>query len=166
MKRQVLTCAVMIVAASTAFGQSLAEIAKKEKERRKHIDTTESRTVTDVELRRVGGPRELSTSSTLSNSSSDSEDGEEGVAEQDLEDDQNEIADQRQTEDYWRGRLSPIDARIQALEQRLQSPQFTSNPIGAPDRERVEGQLAAARAERQAVVDEARRKGVPPGWLR
>ena len=163
MKRLILTCAVMVVAASTAFGQSLAEVAKKEKERRKNIDTSATRTVTDDELRRVGGPRTLSTTST---SSTESEDAGEDVAEQDLEEDQDEIADERQTEDYWRGRLAPIDSRIQSLEARLQSPQFTSNPVGAPDRERLESQLAQARSERQAVLDDARRKGVPPGWLR
>ena len=151
---------IMILAASAAVAQSLAEIAKKEKERRKQLDSSESRTVTDVELRRAGGPR--TTLSSTSRSDADSDD----VAEEDVEDDQEEIADERQTEDYWRGRLAPIDTRIKSLEERLQSPQFTSNPAGAPARERLERQLAQARADRQTVLDEARRKGVPPGWLR
>ena len=160
MKRLIWIC-IVLFAASAALGQSLAEVAKKEKERRKQLDSTESRTVTDVELRRVGGPRTLSPAPS-STSSSDSDDAAEG----DEEGDQEEIADERQTEDYWRGRLSPIDTRIQSLEQRLQSPQLTSNPVGGADRERVERDLAQARSERQAILDEARRKGVPPGWLR
>lgn len=151
---------IMILAASAAVAQSLAEIAKKEKERRSQLDSSESRTVTDVELRRAGGPR--TTLSSTSSRNADSDD----VAEEDADEDQEEIVDERQTEDYWRGRLAPIDARLKTMEERLQSPQFTSNPVGAPDRMRLERQIAQVRAERQAVLDEARRKGVPPGWLR
>ncbi len=162
MKR--LTCLtwtfIVMFAASAAMAQSLAEIAKKEKERRKQLESSESRTITDVELRRAGGPR--TTLSSTSRSDADSDD----VAEEDVEADEEEIADERQTEDYWRGRLAPIDTRIKSMEERLQSPQFTSNPAGEPARERLERQLAQARAERQAVLDEARRKRVPPGWLR
>ncbi len=153
------TCVVMF-AASAAVAQSLADVAKKEKERRKQLDSSASRTITDVELRRAGGP--LTTLSTTSQSNADSDD----VAEEDVEADDAEIVDERQTEDYWRGRLAPIDARIQSMEERLQSPEFTYNPVGAPDRQRLEQQLAQARAERQTILDEARRKGVPPGWLR
>ena len=151
---------IMILAASAAVAQSLAEIAKKEKERRNQLDSSESRTVTDIELRRAGGPRTMLSSPSSSNADSDD------VAEEDLEEDQEEIADERQTEDYWRGRLAPIDTSIKSMEERLQSPQFTSNPIGGADRKRLERQIAEARTRRQAVVDEARRKGVPPGWLR
>ena len=159
MKRLIWTFIVMF-AASAAVAQSLAEIAKKEKERRRQLESSESRTITEVELRRAGGP--LTALPRTSRSDADSDD----VAEEDVEEDQEEIADARQTEDYWRGRLAPIDTRIKSMEERLQSPQFTSNPVGAPDRERLERQLAEARAKRQAVVYEARRKGVPPEWLR
>ena len=147
---------IMILAASATVAQSLAEIAKKEKERRNQLDSSETRTVTEVELRRAGGPRTMLSST----SSSDA------VTEEDAEEDEEEVADERQTEDYWRGRLAPIDTRLKSMEERLQSPQFTSNPVGAPDRQRLERQIAQARAERQTVLDEARRKGVPPGWLR
>ena len=159
MKRLIWTFIVMF-AASAAVAQSLAEIAKKEKERRRQLESSESRTITEVELRRAGGP--LTALPRTSRSDADSDD----VAEEDVEEDQEDIADARQTEDYWRGRLAPIDTRIKSMEERLQSPQFTSNPVGAPDRERLERQLAEARAKRQAVVYEARRKGVPPEWLR
>ena len=151
---------VMMFAASAVLAQSLAEVAKKEKERRDQLESSETRTITDVELRRAGGP--ATTQTRTSPSDADSDD----VAEEDLEEDQEEIADERQTEDYWRGRLAPIDTSIKSMEERLQSPQFTSNPVGGADRERLERQIAEARTRRQAVVDEARRKGVPPGWLR
>ena len=151
---------IMILAASAAIAQSLAEIAKKEKERRNQLDSSESRTVTDIELRRAGGPRTMLSSTSSSDADSDD------VAEEDAEEDEEEVADERQTEDYWRSRLAPIDTRLKSMEERLQSPQFTSNPVGAPDRQRLERQIAQARAERQTILDEARRKGVPPGWLR
>ena len=159
MKRLVWVC-IVLFAASSAFAQSLAEVAKKEKERRKQLDSSDSRTITDTELRRAGGPRVLTTTATSSGENADDD------AEEDVEEDQDEIADERQTEQYWRSRLAPIDSRIQSLEQRLNSPQFTMNPVGAPDRERLERELADARAQRQDVINEARRKGVPPGWLR
>ena len=162
MKRLIcLTWTVVVMfAASAAVAQSLAEIAKKEKERRKQLDSSESRTVTDVELRRAGGP--LTTLPSTSPSDADSDD----VAEEDSEEAEEEVADERQTEDYWRGRLAPVDTRIKSMEERLQSPQFTSNPVGGPDREQLERQIAQASADRQTILDEARRKGVPPGWLR
>jgi len=153
------TC-MMMFAASGAVAQSLADIAKKEKERRKQLDSSETRTVTEVELRHAGGP--LTTLPSTSRTDADSDD----VAEEDVEQGEEEIVDERQTEAYWRGRLAPIDARIKRMEERLQSPQFTSNPVGGPDRQRLESQLAQARADRQTILDEARRKGVPPGWLR
>ena len=152
------TCVVMF-AASAAVAQSLADIAKKEKERRKQLDSSETRTVTEVELRQTAGPL------TLPSTSRPDADSDE-VAEESVGEGEEEIVDERQTEAYWRGRLAPIDARIKRMEERLQSPQFTSNPIGGADRKRLERQIAEARTRRQAVVDEARRKGVPPGWLR
>ena len=151
---------IVMFAASAAVAQSLAEIAKKEKERRKQLDSSDSRTITDVELRRAGGP--LTTLPTTSSSDADSDD----VAEEDSEEAEEATVDERQTEDYWRGRLAPIDTRLKSMEERLQSPEFTSNPVGASDRERLERQIAQARADRQTILDEARRKGVPPGWLR
>lgn len=160
MKRLIWIC-IVTFAASASFAQSLAEVAKKEKERRKGLDATESRTITDTELKRAGGPR-LPTAAPATSS----EDTDDDAAEEDSEEERDEIADTRRTEQYWRGRLAPIDSKIQTLEERLKSPQFTMNPVGAPDRERVERQLAEARAERQAVLDEARRAGAPPGWLR
>jgi hypothetical protein len=162
--RRLIWIAIVMFAASAAFAQSLAEVAKKEKERREKLEAEETRTITDVELRRAGGPPTLPTTAS-STSSTDSEEGaEEDAAAGDEEEE--EATDPRRTEEYWRGRLEPIDSRIQSLEQRLNSPQFTSNPTGAADRQRLEQQLAEARAQRQAVLDEARRAGAPPGWLR
>lgn len=161
MKRLIWVWIVVFVASSAA-AQSLAEIAKKEKERRKNLESSDSKTVTDVELRRAGGPRTLS-STRSSTSDSDADDG---STEGDTAEDDQAPVDERQDEAYWRGRLAPVNERIQSMEERLNSPQFTSNPLGASDRMRLERDLASARADRQAILDEARRKGAPPGWLR
>lgn len=156
--------AVAILLAAPAGAQSLVEVAKKEKERREKLEASEgeTRTITDVELRRAGGPQTLPTSRPTAAGSDDEEADTAAESEEDTE----ETVDPRETEAYWRGRLQTIDDRIQQLETRLQSPQYTMNPTGATDRQRLERQLAEARAARQALLDEARRAGVPPGWLR
>lgn len=162
-----VSLAVAIGLAATAGAQSLAEVAKKERERREKLEASEGETptITDVELRRAGDSGTLPTSRTTTADSGDDEAGGETEPEEDTEE-AAEAADPRQTEAYWRGRLQPIDERIQRLETQLQSPQYTMNPVGGPERQRLEQQLERARAQRQAVLDEARRAGVPPGWLR
>ncbi len=146
--------------ASSATAQSLAEIAKKEKERRANNGAEQTQTITEIDLaRNLRGPMTISTaaSATVEDRSADEED--EGDAAPEPE-------DPRQTAEYWRNRLSGVDQRIQTLEQQLQSPLYTSDPRGAPRRQRLEQQLAQAQSERAAIVEEARRAGAPPGWLR
>ncbi len=144
--------------ASSAAAQSLAEIAKKEKERRANNDAEQTQTITERELRRnLGGPMTTSTAVAATDEESDSEDEDDAEPEQ---------VDPSQTREYWRNRLSGVDGRIQTLQQQLQSPLYTSDPRGAWERERLEQQLAQAQAERDAIVEEARRAGAPPGWLR
>lgn len=162
MKRLILLVLATFIA-TAAGAQSLADIAKKEKQRREQLDSEEVHTVTGDELRRVGGPRTSVTTTRTTDEEDENGDGAEGA---ELDSDEDEAVDERRDEAYWRSRLAPIDTRIATMQTRLQSPEFTSNPVGGPDRQRLEQQLATARAERQAVLDEARRKGVPPGWLR
>ena len=144
--------------ASSAAAQSLAEIAKKEKDRRANNNEEQTRTITESDLRRnLRGP--MTTSTAVSATDEVSED--EGDAEPETEPE-----DPRQTAEYWRNRLSSVDQRIQTLQEQLQSPLNTSDPRGAPRRQRLEQQLVQAQAERAAIVEEARRAGAPPGWLR
>ena len=143
--------------ASSAAAQTLAGIAKKEKERRANNDEEQTQTITERELRRnLGGPMTTSTAVAATDEESDSAD----------EDAEPEQVDPSQTREYWRNRLSGVDGRIQTLQQQLQSPLYTSDPRGASGRQRLEQQLAQAQAERDAIVEEARRAGAPPGWLR
>jgi hypothetical protein len=62
--------------------------------------------------------------------------------------------------------VSAVNKKIQDLEARLKSPELTSDVRGASRREAAERDLAQARSEKQTIADEARRKGIPPGWLR
>ena len=146
--------------ASSAAAQTLAGIAKKEKERRANNDEEQTQTITERELRRnLGGPMTTSTAVAATDEESDSADEDDADAEP-------EQVDPSQTREYWRNRLSGVDGRIQTLQQQLQSPLYTSDPRGASGRQRLEQQLAQAQAERDAIVEEARRAGAPPGWLR
>lgn len=146
--------------ASSAAAQTLAGIAKKEKERRANNDEEQTQTITERELRRnLGGPMTTSTAVAATDEESDSADEDDADAEP-------EQVDPSQTREYWRNRLSGVDGRIQTLQQQLQSPLYTSDPRGASRRDRLEQQLAQAQAERDAIVEEARRAGAPPGWLR
>ncbi len=147
--------------ASSAAAQSLAEIAKKEKDRRANNNAEQTRTITENDLRRnLRGPM---TSSTVASATDEESSEDESDAESETEP---EPEDPRQTAEYWRNRLSSVDQRIQTLQQQLQSPLYTSDPRNASGRERLEQQLAQAQAERAAIVEEARRAGAPPGWLR
>jgi hypothetical protein len=161
MKRLVLALAVLCASATLVSPQSLAEVAKKEKERRKKVDAQGSQAFTENDLR--GGPRlpPRPSSSTTTPGSTET-----GAAPEGGETPAEPEEDPTKTESYWRQRVSAVNKKIQDLEARLQSPELTSDRRGASRREAVERDLAQARGEKQAIADEARRKGVPPGWLR
>ncbi len=137
-----------------ASAQSLADLAKKEKQRREKLEIEEVKAFDDTSLRSAGT---LPTSVTpdASDESGETEPAEYEEAESGI-----------QTEAYWRSRLETIDKRIAEIEARLNAPGFSENPSNLIPRQRYERDLAEARSKRQEVLDEARRKGVPPGWLR
>ncbi len=158
MKRLVWALAVLYASASLLSAQSLVEVAKKEKERRKKLDAPGKQAITERELR--GGPRLPPTSSsstpTQAGQAASTAEGGETPAE----------PDPTKTESYWRERVAGVNKKIQDLEAKLQSPELTSDTRGASRRQAAERDLAQARSEKQAIADEARKKGVPPGWLR
>jgi hypothetical protein len=162
MKRLVLALAVLYASAALASAQSLVEVAKKEKERRKKVEAESKQAFTESDLR--GGPRlpasrpSSSASTSQTTATAATPEGGETAAEAE--------PDPTKTESYWRDRVSAVNKKIQDLEARLQSPELTSDTRGASRREAVERDLAQARSEKQAIADEARRKGAPPGWLR
>lgn len=167
MKRLIGTL-ILTILATSAFGQSLADVAKKEKDRRARLGSTPSETITDVELRRAGGPTSESTVTigepTASGDGSEA-DGD-GTAEDGAAPVETVEEDPTETREYWQNRLRSVNQRIATIESQLQSPEMTSDPRGAQRRQTLESQLATARAEHQTIVQEGRRKGVPAGWLR
>jgi len=162
MKRLVLALAVLYASVSLASAQSLVEVAKKEKERRKKLDAQGKQAITENDLRR--GPRlpaarpSSSPSAPQTGGSAATTEGAQTPAEPEQ--------DPTKTESYWRERVAGVNKKIQDLEVKLRSPELTSDTRGASRRQAAERDLAQARSEKQAIADEARRKGVPPGWLR
>jgi hypothetical protein len=155
MKRLVLILTALLLAGFvSASAQSLAELAKKEKQRREKLESKETKAFDDTSLRSAGMvPTNVTTDESGESEEAEPEEDEE--AESGI-----------QTEAYWRSRLETIDKRIAEIEARLNAPGFAENPSNLIRRQRYERDLADARSQRQEVVEEARRKGVPSGWLR
>jgi hypothetical protein len=146
---------------ATVSAQSLADLAKKEKERRKANDAAEVQSYDESNLRGRGFalPQVAPETDTETGESLSSQTGEEPAEEE-------EETDPAETEAYWRNRLAPIDKRIGDIRAKLNAPGFSEDPTNLRRRQRLEQDLERALADRRAVVEEARRKGVPPGWVR
>jgi hypothetical protein len=159
MKRLAFALAALCISATLVSAQSLVEVAKKEKERRKKVDTAAKQAFTENDLR--GGPRLRPTATAKPEAAEaatgTSEAGSGGAAAE---------VDPATTESYWRERVSGLNKKIQDLEARLSSPELNSDTRGASRRQAAERDLAQARNDKQAIAEEARRKGIPPGWLR
>jgi len=164
----VLTTLVFGLGSAAAFSQSLAEVAKKEKERRGKNSSEAKRTITDRELSSSfsGLPPASSTVQTPASGEGTAAEGEGGEA---------AAQDETRTEAYWQSRVKGSKEKIAKLEQQLQSEDWGAgqrvgvDPMGSNNlgtRQAVEQQLAAARSELEAVRAEARKAGVPPGWVR
>jgi hypothetical protein len=163
MKRILHALLIVLLAASAWAGQSLAELAKKERERRKKLEGEKPEVITESELRAFRGEPTRATGAQRASDETSEEDEASSPSSPSSGD---APEDPRRTESYWRSRLKPIDDRIREMEAELASPLYTSNLQGGPARQRLERQLEQARRDRQAVIDEARRAGVPPGWVR
>jgi hypothetical protein len=155
MKRLVAALTILFFSGwAGASAQSLAELAKKEKERRKKVEGTRSFNDRDLAAWGSGLPASMAQQDSESEDVVSSE-------EEEAEDD-----DPTQTAAYWRERLSNVDRRIADIESQLNRPGFDQDPSNLRRRNRLERDLEQARAERQAILEEGRHAGVPPGWLR
>jgi hypothetical protein len=159
MKRLASTLAALSISATLVSAQSLVEVAKKEKERRKKVDQQGNQAFTENDLR--GGLRLPAATAKPGAAAAEGAASAEGAGEAAAPD-----VDPTTTQSYWRERVSAVNKKIQDLEAKLQSPELTSDTRGASRRQAAERDLAQARSEKQAIAEEARRKGVPPGWLR
>lgn len=167
MNRNLVVAFSLLTFGSLVSAQSLVDVARKEKERRKKVEAQENHTFSERDLKSSGlrtAPQASSAKQAEAAAQSDT-----GASETQTEASSSAAAaqeDPTKTQAYWHDKVSAIDKKIQDLETRLNSPQMTSNARGASEREKVERDLAQARRDRDALADEARRKGVPPGWLR
>ena len=181
--------------AAEASGQTpLVDAARRERARRAAIPADEkARVYTNEDLRDSGGltigvlPSSAAPGSDPAGpASSDPGGGPEAPADED--DAAQPEATVARGEDYWRARIAAArdaQARAALMAAALQNradglwAQFTAidDPLrrGAVERQRLEalGALEETRAERdrldgeiREIEDEARRAGVPPGWLR
>lgn len=173
-----LTLIVIGASVGTSFSQSLAELAEKEKKRRAEVDSPR-KVITDRELQQSYGglpptpaavPSEPSAEGDVSATAEGPPVGPGEAQEQGAE-------EESKTREYWEQRVSVVREKIQELETELNSPETDwggglrqdVNPLGQRNLERrqqLERDLAQARSELAAIQDEARRAGVPPGWVR
>ena len=113
----VLTTLVLGLGSAVASSQSLAEVAKKEKERRGKNSAEPKRTITDREL--ASSFSGLPTSSTVQTPASGAN-GESSAAAEG-EGGETPAQDEKKTPEYWQNRMKGSKEKIAKLEQQLQS---------------------------------------------
>jgi hypothetical protein len=180
-RRELTTAALIAVLGSPAFGQSLGEVAAREKERREKLKQKSgaaAKTYTDEDLAKAEAKRpkestSTSSSATVSKPADRETNGESGA-------------------DYWkdraekaRGAVKSAQDRIKALEDRIADLRLDRNPNPAdqfdPNRlqkreaeiakaladvDVAKADLATAQSDQEKLEAEARAKSIPPGWLR
>jgi hypothetical protein len=174
---------VLVVLSGTAsalFAQSLADVAKKEEERRKGLKEP-GKTYTNSDLKTV--PPATATTSTPPG------DAAKPAAEVDKEKkDPSKDKDGSKDKDYWAGRMKELRSQLDrdqtyadALQSRIN--QLTTDFVGRDDPaqraviardkqkaidelNRLKQQIVDDKKAISDLEDEARRAGVPPGWLR
>jgi hypothetical protein len=181
--------AVVVFAAGPAAAQSLAEVARKEQERRTKV-TQPSKTYTNADLKAVpapvppaGGEAGTAPPATQQVEQAAAQEKEAGEAAEAVEAD-----DPLKDEAHWRARITEARdqlERSQVLRDALQSrinaltADFAARDdpaqraVIANDRQRALAELdrLVKQCEEQlqaiaAIEEEARKAGVPPGWLR
>jgi len=165
MRGQAVALTLALVLGSVlGYGQSLAELAKKEKERREKIGQ-KGRSYGDWDLR-GSIPPPLPTESSEEASAPTEEGSAAGSAPAEPVGEGAVQEDPSKTPAYWRERIGKLQQRIAELEGQLGRPGFDQDPTNLSRRQRIERDLAQARTDLEAVVAEGQRKGVPAGWLR
>jgi hypothetical protein len=185
----VIVGAVVVVGTVSLWGQSLADVARKEEERRKAISKP-AKVYTNKDLT-PGAPGSASSGSSSdaadaaragdkSKDAKDPKDTKEGGGDKGKE----PVKDQK----YWSGKLKELQAKLDqdesfadALQNKINS--LTADFVNRDDpaqrsvidqnRQKALSDLARLKKsiedDKKAIADlqeEARRAGVPPGWLR
>lgn len=91
-----------------------------------------------------------------------SEEGQEGQGEED------EAPPPEETRAYWRNRLQPLFRQMDRIEAELARyrPLAATSPDAAARVEELENQLGRVESQVESIQTEARRLGVPAGWVR
>ena len=166
---------MLLVFAVTASleAQSLGELAKKEKERREGLQKKPARVIRDRDL----GPGRIPMSEAETTEGAESTGAAQAGATAGAGGEQKTTADEAQTREAWQKRVAAAQKKISDLETQLNSPELAwgggmrtdVNPMGQRNlaqRQELEQKLAQARAELDGIREEARRAGVPAGWVR
>jgi hypothetical protein len=180
------TAAVLLFAA-TVQAQSLAELARKEEERRKNIPEA-AKVYTNKDLTAAPAP---STPPPAASPATPADAAKEAGKQKDAKDGKDKDANGKEIvrdKAYWAGRLKTLQDQVDQNETYVEAIQTRINALSADfvnrddpaqravierDRQKALAELARLK---QAILDgkkaiatvdeEARRAGVPPGWLR
>jgi len=168
------------LAASSAFAQTLGDVAKKEAARRKASGASAAKVYTNDDLKAAPAPAAAPTTPAPA--------AEAAAAADTKKADEKKAGDDDKGESYWRGRMAQAREELRrnemfrdALQTKINS---LSNDFAARDDPAQRAQLANDRQQalaeqarvtgeieknRKAIADmeeEGRQAGVPPGWLR
>jgi len=170
----------LALAASSAFAQTLGDVAKKEAARRKASSASAAKVYTNDDLKAAPGPAAAPAAPAPA--------AEAAAALDPKKTDEKKAAEDDKGESYWRGRMAQAREELRrnemfrdALQTKINS---LSNDFAARDDPAQRAQLANDRQQalaeqarvageieknRKAIADmeeEGRQAGVPPGWLR
>ena len=178
--------AVLLVSCTVARAQSLGDVAKKEEERRKAIKAP-SKVITEEDLKKFGPlppPQPASTAAAQPAPAGQAN----AVADKDKAEDKDKAADDAKDEAAWKKRMS--DAReqldrnksfLEALQSRVnalttdfyarddpaQRAELWSQRTKALDEmERIKKEMVDQQKAISDIEEEARKAGIPAGWLR
>lgn len=179
-----LGAAALVLVTIPVAGQSLAEVARKEQERRKQIKAP-SRVYTNEDL---GNSRTPLTTGAAQAAESPSPTGAPAQATPPASTSSPAAADPKKDEAFWRERISKARDELARQELFLQALQSRANGLYAEftarddpaqrlllerdrqrvlnEMERVSADIERLKKEVADIEEEARRAGVPPGWLR
>jgi hypothetical protein len=190
--RLLVFCLVLLLPACPAFAQSLADVARKEAERRQTL-TDAGKSYTNKDLRPVAQPPPSAEDEKKPDDAGEERaTGDDRQAESPADADAAEKVDGEKAEvkdrDYWAARQTALHEQLErdetyaaALQSRIDALTMDfvnrDDPVQrdqiAIDRQRAITELdrlkKAIEDQRRAIDDfeeEARRNGVPPGWLR
>ena len=174
---------VFLVSVSFAQDSTLAEVAKKEKERRAKLKASKTFTNKDVEEWKA----KQKSSGALIEGESAAPAGEGQTAESETAQPSKE-GDVSNNEEYWRKKAQDADERLKKAEEKVNGVQSDINALNRAwysgdmddqrrqveyergkrleDIETAKKELEEAKQAQEGLEDEARQAGAPPGWVR